>query len=90
MVLNREKCQYMVDKGIILRHKISAQGIELDRAKVETIEKLQYPTNVKGVRSFFGHAGFYRWFIKDFFKISKSLHECCIVPQLHKVMHKSS
>ena len=60
LVLNWEKCQFMVEEGIVLGHKISAQGIEVDKAKVETIEKLQYPTNVKGIRSFLGHAGFYR------------------------------
>ena len=38
---------------------------------MEIIEKLQYPTNVKGVRSFLGHTGFYRRFIKDFSQISK-------------------
>ena len=63
----------MVEEGIVLGYKISAQGIEVDKAKVETIKKLQYPTNVKGIRSFLGHAGFYRWFIQDFSKISKLL-----------------
>ena len=73
LVLNWEKCHFMVEEGIILGHKISAQGIEVDKAKVETIEKLQYPTNVKGIRSFLGHAKFYRRFIKDFSKIYKPL-----------------
>ena len=59
--------------GIVLRHKISAQGIEVDKAKVETIEKLQYPINVKGIQSFLGHVGFYQRFIQDFSKISKPL-----------------
>ncbi|GJR32757.1 reverse transcriptase domain-containing protein [Tanacetum coccineum] len=38
----------------------SVFGIEVDRAKINVISKLPYPTNVKGVRSFLGHAGFYR------------------------------
>ena len=63
----------MVDEGIMLGHKISRKCIEIDKAKVDIIEKLQYPTNVKGVRSFLGHAGFYKRFIKDFSKISKPL-----------------
>ena len=40
LVLNWEKCHFMVDEGIVLGHKISAQGIQVDKAKVEAIEKL--------------------------------------------------
>jgi hypothetical protein len=49
----------MVREGIVLGHKISEKGIELDNAKIEVIEQLLSPTNVKGIRSFLGHAGFY-------------------------------
>ncbi|XP_052732428.1 uncharacterized protein LOC128196226 [Vigna angularis] len=59
LVLNWEKCHFMVTEGITLGHKISARRIEVDKAKVEVIEKLPLPTNVKGIRSFLGHAGFY-------------------------------
>jgi hypothetical protein len=63
----------MVNEGIFLGHKISERGTEVDRAKVEAIEKMPYPRDVKGIRSILGHAGFYRRLIKDFSKILKPL-----------------
>ena len=73
LVLNWEKCHFMVQEGIVLRHRISARGIEVDKAKIEAIEKLPPPSSVKGIRSFLGHAGFYRRFIEDFSQIAKPL-----------------
>ena len=73
LVLNWEKCHFMVQEGIVLGHRISARGIEVDRAKIEAIEKLPPPSSVKWIRSFLGHAGFYRRFIKDFSQIAKPL-----------------
>jgi hypothetical protein len=73
LVLNREKCHFVVKQGIVLGHVIFERGIEVDKAKVETIEQLPPPTDVKSLRSFLGHAGFYRRFIKDFLKITKPL-----------------
>jgi hypothetical protein len=63
----------MVKQGIVLGHVISERGIEVDKANVETVEQLPPPTDVKSLRSFLGHAGFYRRFIKDFSKITKPL-----------------
>jgi hypothetical protein len=73
LVLNWEKYHFMVKQGIVLTHVISEKGIEVDKAKVETVEQLPPPTDVKSLRSFLGYAGFYRRFIKDFSKITKTL-----------------
>jgi len=59
----------MVYEEIVLGYKVFTHGIEVDKAKIEVIEQLPPPTNVKGIRSFLGYAGFYRRFIKDFLKL---------------------
>ncbi|GJT91924.1 reverse transcriptase domain-containing protein [Tanacetum coccineum] len=73
LALNWEKSHFMVKEGIVLGHKISKSGIEVDRAKIDVIAKLPHPTTIKGVRSFLGHAGFYRRFIQNFSKIARPM-----------------
>jgi hypothetical protein len=58
LVLNWKKCYFMVREEIVLGHLVSQRGIEVDRSKIEVIEQLPPRVNVKGIRSFFGHAGF--------------------------------
>nr|GFA56831.1 reverse transcriptase domain-containing protein [Tanacetum cinerariifolium] len=71
--LSWEKSHFMVKEGIVLGHKISKNGIEVEKAKIDVITKLPHPTTVKGVQSFLDHVGFYRRFIKDFSKISRPM-----------------
>ncbi|GJS82280.1 reverse transcriptase domain-containing protein [Tanacetum coccineum] len=73
LVINWEKCHFMVKEGIVLGHKISKSGIEVDKAKVDVIAKLPHSTSVKGVRSFLGHTGFYLRFIQDFSIIARPM-----------------
>ena len=73
LALNWEKCHFMVIEGLSLGHKISAAGLEVDQANVAIIKTLLPSTTVKGIRSFLGHVGFYRRFIKDFSKFSRPL-----------------
>nr|GEY53811.1 reverse transcriptase domain-containing protein [Tanacetum cinerariifolium] len=71
--LNWEKSHFMVKEGIVLGHKISRNGIEVDKAKFDVIANLPHPTTVKGIRSFLGHIGFYRRFIHNFSKIFRPM-----------------
>ncbi|RDX69248.1 Retrovirus-related Pol polyprotein from transposon 17.6, partial [Mucuna pruriens] len=73
LVLNFEKCHFMVIEGIVLDHLVSSRGIEVDKAKIDIITSLPNPTSVREVRSFLGHASFYKRFIKNFSKIALPL-----------------
>ena len=71
LVLNWEKCHFMVTQGIVLRHIVSREGMEVDKAKVELISNLPTPKCVKDIQSFLGHERFYRRFIRDFSVIAR-------------------
>ncbi|CAN6721052.1 unnamed protein product [Malus baccata var. baccata] len=73
LVLNWEKCHFMVKQGIVLGHIISENGIEVDKSKIDLVRHLPSSTSVREVRFFLGHAGFYRRFIKDFSKVAQPL-----------------
>ncbi|CAM8934263.1 unnamed protein product [Rhodiola kirilowii] len=68
LVLNYEKCHFMVTHGIVLGHVVSREGLHVDKAKIDLIMSLPYPSDQRGVKSFLGHAGFYRRFLQDFSK----------------------
>jgi len=68
----------MVQEGIVVRHVVSNRDIEENRAKVEIIDRLLPPANVKGLRSFLNHIGFYHHFMKDFSKIIKSFTQLLV------------
>ena len=73
LVLSWEKSHFMVQEGISLGHKVTKKGLEVDKAKIEVIKGLPLPSNLKEVRSFLGHTGFYRSFIQNYAQISKPL-----------------
>jgi hypothetical protein len=63
----------MVREGVVLGHRVFEKGLEVIRTKIEVIEQLPPPANVKGIRSFLGHVGFYGRFIKNFLEIARPL-----------------
>ncbi|RDY04948.1 Retrovirus-related Pol polyprotein from transposon 17.6, partial [Mucuna pruriens] len=73
LVLNFEKCHFMVTERIVLGHLVSNKGIEVDKSKIDIITSLPNPVSVWKVCSFLRHAGFYRRFIKNFSKIALPL-----------------
>ena len=64
LVLNRKKCHFIIQERVVLSHAISNKGIEVDKVKMEIMEKVPPPNSIKGVMSFLRHAGFYQQFMK--------------------------
>ena len=73
LIMSWEKSHFMVQEGVVLGHLVSSKGLEVDKAKIEVIQNLPLPTTLRDLRSFLGHVGFYRRFIRDFAKVSKPL-----------------
>jgi hypothetical protein len=71
--LSNEKCNMMMNEGIVLVHHLSSKGIELEKDKIKIITLLPTPLKPKHVRIFLRHARYYRRFIKDFSKITSPL-----------------
>nr|GEZ26267.1 reverse transcriptase domain-containing protein [Tanacetum cinerariifolium] len=71
LFLKWEKIHFMVKEGIVFGHKISKEGIEVDKAKVDVIAKLPHLITIKGTRSILGYVEFYQRFIKDISKIAR-------------------
>ncbi|KAL1199620.1 RNA-directed DNA polymerase-like protein [Cardamine amara subsp. amara] len=77
LVLNWEKCHFMVNEGIVLGHRISEKVIDVDKAKIEVMKNLMQPKTVKEIRSFLGHAGFYQVSSRTFRRLLDHLQDCC-------------
>ncbi|RDY13958.1 Retrovirus-related Pol polyprotein from transposon 17.6, partial [Mucuna pruriens] len=73
LVLNFEKCHFMVIEGIVLGYLVLSRGIKVDKAKIDIITSLPNLASMWDVSSFLGHARFYRRFIKNFSKIALPL-----------------
>lgn len=77
LLLNWEKCHFMVTSGLVLGHLVFRRGIEVDKAMIELISQFPVPRSMKDIHSFLGHAGFYWHFIQGFGNITKPL---CALP----------
>jgi len=73
--LKHEKCHLMMIDGIVLGHHVSTTGLKVDPKKIEVIQKLSSLKKVKAIRSFLGHARYYRRFVKEFGKIASPLYD---------------
>ncbi|KAK6139569.1 hypothetical protein DH2020_026686 [Rehmannia glutinosa] len=63
-----KKCEFWIDRVVFLGHVVTAQGIEVDPAKIEAVIEWSAPRNANEVCSFLGLAGYYRRFIEGFSK----------------------
>lgn len=71
--LKRTKCSFAQSSVAYLGHVISAEGVAMDRDKIDAITTWPQPHSVRGLRGFLGMAGYYRRFIKDYGAIAAPL-----------------
>jgi len=72
---NEKKCAFFQESLTFLGHVVSAEGINMEKDKVKAIMDWPAPTNVTGVRSFLGLAGYYRKFVKNFSQIARTISQ---------------
>ena len=82
LVLNWEQCHFMEREGKVFGHKVSEKGIEIDKTNINFLGNLPIPWDIKNLKMFLGHAGFYKHFIKDFAKIV-CLSPTFLIKKLH-------
>nr|GEV62666.1 reverse transcriptase domain-containing protein [Tanacetum cinerariifolium] len=85
LVLNWEKCHFMAKEGIVLGHKVSGAGLEVDKAKINVISKLPPFTNIKVLEAFLDMPVF----IDVSLKISQKLPDLQL-SCLKKIFHLNS
>ncbi|KAL3690876.1 hypothetical protein R1sor_004527 [Riccia sorocarpa] len=73
LALHPEKCFFMMTEGILLGHRVSGRGIEVDNEKVKVISALERPNNLRELRAFLGHVGYYRRFIHNYASLASPL-----------------
>ena len=71
--LSNEKCNMMMNDRIVLGHHVSSKGIEVEKDNLKIITLISTPLKPKDIRSFLGHTGYYRSFIKYFSKITSPM-----------------
>ena len=71
--LATDKCFFFQPRIKFLGHVVSGDGIETDPEKIEKIKNWPTPSNADELRSFLAFAGYYRRFMKDFSKITRTL-----------------